>query len=228
MTPTLTQMNVWFDEFNHIVFKDTLPKVKITFTNTRRQLGQFYWGNGRGVGIKISLFWDRTEDQFRNCLLHEMCHLYCYNQGWIREGHGSRWKAIADYAYLKTGLHIQRCENTRDWVPADQDGLSKAAIILDLDYGDHHFLVKTTKKVLQSNNSTNWDCKIRTSAKSYRVVLTDAPIFACYQTSRSIRRGYRYNTKEYELTVKPHLDRGIEVENLRELFQGHYDCLGIR
>lgn len=78
------------------------------------------------------------------------------------------------------------------------------------------------------NDTTDWDCKIKTSAKSYRVVLSDAPLFVRYQASRSIRRGYRYNTKEYELTAKPHLDKGIEVDDLRKLFQGHYDCLGIR
>ena len=234
----MTQMSAWFDEFNKQVFNDILPKVKISFTNTRRQLGQFYWGNGRGVGIKISLFWDRTEAEFRNTLLHEMCHLYCYHQGWIREGHGTRWKQIANYAYHKTGLYIQRCENTSGWVPAgtaNQEKLKAVkekrlapAILVDLDYGDHHFIVKTTKKVLQSNDSTDWDCKLRTSAKSYRVVLSDAPIFVRYQTSRSIHRGYRYNNKEYELTIKPHLDKGIEVEKLSELFWGKFDCLGIR
>ena len=118
MTPTLTQMQTWFDEFNTKVFKDELPKVKISFNNTRRQLGQFYWGPTRGIGIKISLFYDRTEEQFRNCLLHEMCHLFCYNRGWVNEGHGNHWKTIADYAYRKTGLYIQRCEDIKGWVPA--------------------------------------------------------------------------------------------------------------
>ena len=234
----MTQMLGWFDEFNKQVFNNELPKVRITFNNTRRMLGQFYWGNGRGIGIKISLFWDRTVDEFRNTLLHEMCHLYCYNKGWIREGHGARWKAIANYAYRKTGLFIQRCEDSSKWVPAgtaNQEKLDAVkekrnapAIIVDLDYGDHHFLVKTTKKVLQSNDTTNWDCKIKTSAKSYRVVLTDDPHFVRYQTSRSIHRGYRYNTREYELTIKTRLDKGIEVERLSELFWGKYDCLGIR
>ena len=68
--PTIEQVKTWFNEFNEQVFDNELPTVKITFNNTRRQLGQFYWGNTVGVGIKISLFWDRTEDQYRNCLLH--------------------------------------------------------------------------------------------------------------------------------------------------------------
>lgn len=118
MKPTIAQMAAWFDEFNNSVFNGELPQVKITFNNTRRQLGQFYWGAGRGLGIKISLFWDRTEDQYRNSLLHEMCHLYCFNRGWFREGHGIRWKRITDYASRQTGLHIKRCEDITGWVPA--------------------------------------------------------------------------------------------------------------
>jgi predicted SprT family Zn-dependent metalloprotease len=118
MKPTIEQMTAWFDEFNNSVFCGELPRVKITFNNTRRQLGQFHWGAGRGLGIKISLFWDRTGDQYRNCLLHEMCHLYCYNRGWLHEGHGIRWKRIADYASRQTGLQIQRCEDIAGWVPS--------------------------------------------------------------------------------------------------------------
>ena len=238
MAPTLTQMSAWFDEFNHSVFNNTLPKVKITFTNTRRQLGQFYWGNGRGIGIKISLFWDRTDEQYRNCLLHEMCHLYCYNNGWIHEGHGSRWKSIASYAYRKTGLHIQRCEDITGWVPssaANEDKLASVnekknapSLILDLEYDSYHFLVKTTRKVLQSNETTNWKCELRTSAKNYRLVITDDPVFARFQTSRSIHRGYKYLSKEYDLKMRGVLDKGIEVEGLPQLFRGEYNFLGIK
>lgn len=237
MTPTLTQMQTWFKEFNEQVFRNELPTVKISFNNTRRQLGQFYWGNGRGIGIKISLFWDRNEEQYRNCLLHEMCHLYCYHQGWLHEGHGSRWKQVAAYATRKTGLKIQRCENIQGWEVASgneekmQTVKAKKeapAVLVDLDYGKYHFVVKTTTKVLQSNDSTDWDCKLKTSAKSWRVVISDAPLFRRYQTSRSIHRGYRYEPFEYEKNIKPLLDKGIEVDSLRALFQGHYDCLGIR
>ena len=128
MKPTLTQMNTWFDEFNATVFNGKLPKVKISFNNTYRQLGQFYWGPTRGIGIKISLFYDRTKEQYRNCLLHEMCHLYCYKQGWLREGHGARWKAIADRAYRITGLCIQRTENAKNFKVAENNTAKAQAV----------------------------------------------------------------------------------------------------
>ena len=227
-------MHLWFDEFNKAVFEGKLPKVTIKFTNTYRQLGQFYWGAGRGIGIKISLYYDRTEEQYRNCLLHEMCHLYCYKQGWIREGHGPRWKAIANKAYRITGLYIQRCENARDWKVADKNKAHAAArkekkdapaIIVDIDYGTYHFIVKTTKKVI-------WDASDGNVIKGKNV----SGVYICddkralgWQNSRSLHRGYKFPNWEYNKDIKPMLGKAIKVDNLRKLcFWGEYDCLGVR
>ena len=227
-------MEAWFDEFNALVFSNKLPKVKITFNNTRRQLGQFYWGPTRGIGIKISLFYDRTEEQYRNCLLHEMCHLYCHKQGWIHEGHGERWKAIANKAYKLTGLYIQRCENAKDWKPA-KGNAAKAqavkarktapAILVDIDYGTYHFIVKTTKNVI-------WDASDGNVIKGRNV----SGVYICddkralgWQNSRSLHRGYKFGFLEYENSIKPMLNKAIKVDNLRKLCHwGEYDCLGIR
>jgi predicted SprT family Zn-dependent metalloprotease len=235
MIPTLKDIQTWFDEFNESVFRNGLPKVKMTITNTRHQLGQFYWGNGRGIGIKISAYYDAPVDDLRNTVLHEMCHLYCYHNGWIHEGHKGRWLQVAEYATRKTGLEITRTHDISEYKVAPSNATHYAsvqakknaqAILVDLEYWDHHFIIKTTSKVL--NDSTTWDYKIRTAAKSYRVVISDDSLFKKYQTSRSIHRGYRYDNSVYEKRIKPLLDKGIKVENLGDLFRGQYDCLGVR
>ena len=233
MKPTLAQMNTWFNEFNALVFGNKLPKVPIKFNNTYRQLGQFYWGPTRGIGIKISLFYDRTEEQYRN-LLHEMCHLYCYKQGWVHEGHGERWKAIANKAYKLTGLYIQRCEDARNWKPA-KGNAAKAqavkarktapAILVDIDYGTYHFIVKTTKNVI-------WDASDGNVIKGKNVsgvYICDDKRALSWQNSRSLHRGYKFGFLEYENSIKPMLNKAIKVDNLRKLCHwGEYDCLGIR
>lgn len=234
MKPTIAQMNTWFSEFNAKVFDGKLPKVPIKFNNTYRQLGQFYWGTARGMGIKISLYYDRTETQYRNCLLHEMCHLYCYKQGWIHEGHGARWKAIADKAYRITGLHIQRCEDARGWKVADTNKAhaderkakkNAPAILVDLDCGSYHFIVKTTKKVI-------WDASDGNVIKGRNVsgvyISSDKRAIG-WQNSRSLRRGYKFGFLEYENSIKPILDKAIKIDNLRDLcWWGAYDNLGVR
>lgn len=233
MKPTIAQMKTWFNEFNAKVFDGKLPIVPIKFNNTYRQLGQFYWG-ARGIGIKISLFYDRTEEQYRNCLLHEMCHLYCYNQGWRNEHHGHRWQAIADKAYRITGLYIQRCENASGWKPA-KGNVAKAsavkakkdapAILVDIDYGTYHFIVKTTKKVI-------WDASDGSIIKGKNVkgvYISDDKRVLAWQNSRSLHRGYKFGFLEYEKAIKPILNKAIKVDNLRALCsRGDYDCLGVR
>ena len=235
MTPTLTQAQTWFDQFNSQVFNGELPRVRIVFNNTRRQLGQFFWGGGRGIGIKISLFYDRTEDQYRNTLLHEMCHLYCYNKGWVREGHGPRWKSIARYATNVTGLNIQRCEDITGWevakgneakMEAVKAKKNAPALLVDLEYNTYHFVVKLSKSALIK--SSNWNWGLDTRAKHYRIFISDNPRFIKFQSSRSIRRGYRYDLLDYEKNIKPLLDKAVEVDSIHDLWRGEYDCLGIR
>ena len=235
MKPTLTQINKWFDEFNSVVFSNKLPKVKIIFSNTRRQLGQFYWGPTRGIGIKISLFYDRNEDGFRNTLLHEMCHLYCYKQGWVHEGHGENWKRIADKAYRITGLYIQRTQTDEVFVPRGAANKAKMkavnekknapAILVDIDYGSYHFIVKTTKKVI-------WDASDGNVIKGRNVsgvYICDHKRALSWQNSRSLNRGYKFNNWEYEKDIVPMLEKAMKVDNLRKLcFWGEYDCLGVR
>ena len=235
MIPTLTQIQTWFDQFNTQVFNGELPRVRISFTNTRRQLGQFYWGRGRGEGIKISLFWDRTEDQYRNTVLHEMCHLYCYMQGWMREGHGPRWKSIARHATEVTGLKIQRCEDITGWeVASGNEAKMEAvkakknapALLVDLEYDTYHFVVKVSKNTLIKSCNSHWG--LDTRAKHYRILASDNPRFIKYQTSRSLHRGYRYENWEYDKKIKPLLEKAIEVDSIHDLWRGEYDCLGIR
>jgi len=237
MKPTMIQMNKWFNEFNVLVFDNKLPKVPIKFNNTYRQLGQFYWGATIGIGIKISLYYDRTEEQYRNCLLHEMCHLYCYHKGWVHEGHGPRWKAIADKAYRITGLYIQRCENARDWkvsagnkahAEARKEKKNAPAILVDIDYGTYHFVVKTTKKVLWDASDGNV-VKTCASGKCLGVYICDDKRALSWQNSRSLHRGYKFRNWEYEKEIAPMLKKAIKVDNLRKLcWWGEYDCLGVR
>ena len=237
MIPTLNDIQIWFNEFNASVFNNELPTVKMSLTNNRRQLGQFYWGYSKGIGIKVSAYYDAPVEDLRNTVLHEMCHLYCHHKGWVGEHHGRRWQQIAAYATRKTGLEITRTHDISNYKVAEKNTARHEAlqakkeapvIILDLEYPTYHFLVKTTKNVLKSDDSTDCDCKVRTRATSYRVVITDNERFRKWQSSRSIRRGYKYETYKYNSDIKPILDKGIEVENLYDLFNCHYNCLGIR
>jgi hypothetical protein len=166
-----------------------------------------------------------------------MCHLYCYHKGWLHEGHGSRWKAIANKAYRITGLYIQRCENARDWKPAkgneEKFKAVKAkknapAIIVDIDYGTYHFIVKTTKKVIW-DASDGKEINTFSKGKVAGIYICSEPRAIGWQNSRSLHRGYKFGFLEYANAIKPMLEKGVKVDNLRDLcWRGEYDNLGIR
>ena len=242
MKPTIAQMNKWFNEFNSVVFANVLPLVPISFTNTRRQLGQFYWGSRHGIGIKISLFYDRTEDQYRNTLLHEMCHLYCYHQGWRNEHHGPNWVAIARKATRITGLKIQRCENILGWeasTKANKARLEKAEakksapyVIVDVEYPDFHFIIKTTKSVI-ANNSVGEHLDIFSTpampGKLCGVYVSSNLRFKGWSVSRSLNRGHKATYFDYKREFVPILEKALKVESLRDLTKrGTYDCLNVQ
>lgn len=219
MTPTLEQLQEWFDTYNRDVFRGELPSVKISFSNARRTLGQFYWGSGRGVGIKISLFYDRPEEQFRNTLLHEMCHLYCYCHGWLREQHGPRWKKIAAEVSRITGMEIRRLDDTSGLKPREgnekrmqalEAKRNTPALLLDTDHGDHHFLVKLSRKTLAESigllRASPW---VR-----FQLYVSDADLFKRWSTSRTIHRGYKISSARYESEIKPLLTRSVDLASL--------------
>ena len=61
--------------------------------------------------IGISDYWDYTEEQFRDILIHEMIHYYvAYNRidrsDRTGGGHGEAWKKMAKEFNEKYGLHI--------------------------------------------------------------------------------------------------------------------------
>ena len=143
---------------------------------------------------------------------------------------------IANKAYEKTGLYIQRTEKDEVFVPraenkakmeAVKEKRNAPAILVDIDYGSYHFIVKTTKKVI-------WDASDGNQIKGYANKISG--IYICddkraigWQNSRSLHRGYKFANFEYEKAIKPILKKGIKVDNLRKLcWWGEYDCLGVR
>ena len=84
MTLTLQFIETNFNVFNKKYFGNKLIKPTFKITNTKNTLGQCSWTNSwKGCErikinyvIKISKYYDRTEKDYCNTLIHEMIHLY--------------------------------------------------------------------------------------------------------------------------------------------------------
>jgi predicted SprT family Zn-dependent metalloprotease len=235
MQVTISQLTSWFNEFKGIVFDNDMPKVKFVLTNTRTQLGRAM-RKGSEYTIRITNYYDRTITQFRNTLLHEMCHIWCYYKGYRDDHHtGYNWCQITDKAYRLTGLLITRvsseklipAEHNKERAQAVQAKKNAPAILVDIEYPGYHFIVKTTKNVIW-DNCDGAKLKGLCDGKVKGIYICDNPRVLNWQNSRSLHRGYKFRAYEYENEILPILKRGIVVEDLRNLYHGGYDCLGIR
>lgn len=240
MQLTIAQLQDWYDEFNCIVFNGQCPesfKVNFVITHTYHQLGQFSPRHGC-LTIKISDYYLVTENEYRNTLLHEMCHLWCYVTGYRREGHGANWKRIASIATRLTGLEITRTNSRKDFgvnplYQGKQDRRMEKKFggyaIVVLDYGDHKFCVKTTRKVLcQYSNYCGEELRVSSLCKGYDIFLSEQ--FTRWSCSKSLHRGYRYTNDEFDRKIRPIMERTFTTKNPSDIFRpsGKYYDLVVR
>lgn len=218
-------LNKWYNEYNNSVFDGFLPYSTISLCNTRRMLGQAHDDWNGHYSIRVSTYYDRNEEQYRNTLVHEMCHIYCYAKGWKNEHHGARWKAIASKATRLTGLDIQRTANLAG-TPVSDNNIARETqriekknapvLVLDIDYGKYHFLVKTTGKYLRKDASTDMNCNLRIgSGKLAGIYVSTHKRFQNWQTSRSVHRGYKFDNWRYENEIAPALADAQKIDSVR-------------
>lgn len=89
-------------------------------TKKKNQLGclqgKYNHYNGRiGYTLKVSNYYDRTEKQYDNTIIHEMIHLYIEQNHIIDNGsHGRRFKAECE-RINKYGWDLSARTNVSDW-----------------------------------------------------------------------------------------------------------------
>ena len=103
MQITTTWLHTWFDTFNRDYFDGALPLPHLAISKSRTRLGsmsykrKMSWGRPKqfDYAIRISNYYDQSEQAFQNVLLHEMIHYYIAHQG-IRDTspHGTVFQKI--------------------------------------------------------------------------------------------------------------------------------------
>lgn len=132
ITLTIQTLKVWFNEFNTEYFDGKLKTPNFQITNVKSFLGRYC---SRGNIIQVSVAYIRSERDYKNTLLHEMCHQYDYEtNGLIIKPHGARWKRIAAMVNSKMqgkyGI-IQRCNGASDKVVIRNSKMSKFVVFTD-------------------------------------------------------------------------------------------------
>lgn len=95
-------MTTWFDTFNHAYFAGRLPRPRLVVSHSRTRLGSMsckrrlkgFRMTGTDYAIHLSNYYDQTERQYQNVLLHEMIHyVIAYDGQRDRSAHGPLFRA---------------------------------------------------------------------------------------------------------------------------------------
>lgn len=91
----------WFKEFNRLYFDGEIKREPKYITSTNKsRYGQF---SPRQWTIEISTAYVRSERDYINTFLHELCHVYVREKyGTHVQSHGYEWKSIAEVVTNRT------------------------------------------------------------------------------------------------------------------------------
>jgi hypothetical protein len=113
-----------FIKFNSLYFDGKLPMPIIKLSHARTQLGALAYKNewlwGRRIRcfdytIKLSTYYDMTERQAQNILIHEMIHYYiAYFRIRDSRPHGVKFQKMASDLNRKYGWEIKAIEDLND------------------------------------------------------------------------------------------------------------------
>ncbi len=112
-----------FDKYNNMYWEGKLRKPTFEICHTKTILGQFKHSYGQWL-IRISDKYDRTEKEYTNTLLHEMCHVYIRQNNLkdTNRHHGKLFYSEAD-RINKYGWHIARTDSVAGCGLTNKDGV---------------------------------------------------------------------------------------------------------
>lgn len=115
MTLTVDLLRTWFGQFNAAYFGGVLPMPRLALSGARTRLGTMACKCTRRLTgcvysdfvIRLSTYYEQTEREYQQTLLHEMIHYYiAYNRLPDTSAHGSTFRAMMRRLNSQYGWHI--------------------------------------------------------------------------------------------------------------------------
>lgn len=128
MMLTVDTLNAWFRQFNASYFDGELPVPRIVVNKARTRLGTMSCKKVRRLfrwvlsdfTIRISTYYDCTERQYQETLLHEMIHYYIvYKNIADTSSHGRVFRQIMQRLNHDYGWHITISSKSRELKPTE-------------------------------------------------------------------------------------------------------------
>ena len=196
MTLTTDTLRTWFKQFNADYFGDELPVPRLALSKARTRLGTMACKSVRRIGrtvytdftIRISTYYDCTEREYKETLLHEMIHYYItYKHIRDASSHGPVFRSMMDSLNRRYGWHITVSSSMRGRRLTDPAEAARVrtyvVLALVLDTGERMLSVVNPKAA----------CEVDLMARSTRRIvdhrwyMTQDAFFSTYPKVRSLR-----------------------------------------
>lgn len=202
-----------FNKFNKEYFGGGLPLPIIGLSRSKTQLGTFSckralrWNRTKiyDCTIRLTTYYDMTEYQADNVLLHEMIH-YSISYTGLHDtsAHGIVFRGMAESINRKGGWKIVAMTTTKGWKVSDAVVEKKKArgpqtyIILALEMQDgRHFLSRINPSFVRKLDR---ELRKLSEVRQYCWYTTQEPYFEEYPQCRSLR-GRRISKKDFQRLI---------------------------
>lgn len=134
MTLTIDLLRTWFKQFNADYFGDELPVPRLALSKARTRLGTMSCKRRLRVcvveysdfTIRISTYYDCTEREYQETLLHEMIHYYItYKRIRDKSSHGPVFRRMMERLNSQYGWHITVSSSMRGHELSDPQSARK-------------------------------------------------------------------------------------------------------
>ncbi|MCR5078104.1 MAG: SprT-like domain-containing protein [Prevotella sp.] len=137
-----------FNKYNALIFDGRLPIPKLKWSRARTRLGQMAcrrkssWGRTRyyDFTISVSTYYNLTQDQIDDVLIHEMIHYsIAYTGLKDTSAHGTVFQGMMDSINRRFGRHITISARTRNMEPRQaQPPKDYLVLALEMRDGSHY------------------------------------------------------------------------------------------
>ncbi len=204
MELTVKILRAWFNRFNTEYFNGELPEPRLLVSSARTQLGQFSCRRVRrglfrgytttGFTIKVSDYYDMSEHDYQQTLLHEMIHYYIsYTGAKDTSAHGKLFRQLAERLNKLGGWHITISSKTDQYAVRNQKKNAQFLLIV-IETTDHHYFLSVVNPSYR--NYVSQQAVRSTMVEAHHFIVSTDSKYATWPQSRSLR-GRRISEEEY-------------------------------
>ncbi len=204
MELTVKILREWFGHFNTEYFNDEMPEPRLLVSSARTQLGQvscrrvrkglFRGYTTTGFTIKVSDYYEMSEHEYQQTLLHEMIHYYiAYTGARDSSAHGRLFRQLAERINRAGDWKITVSSRTDKYAVRNQK-TDALYLLVVIETSDHHYYLSVVNPSYR--NYVNQQALRSTMVVNHHFIVSNDSKYATWPKSRSLR-GRRISEDEY-------------------------------